>query len=118
MGRDLEARKKKLAPARPEMLFLVILHYKMRKRPAQARARSEPGPKVESQHVPWTVMGRIFSARKTRVFFSTGPKPDTARPVKCSGLVTAAPRPHLLQSHTTTKGGRRPQPQVDATVEI
>jgi hypothetical protein len=30
-----------LARARPEMLFLVVLHYKMRGQPAQARARPE-----------------------------------------------------------------------------
>jgi hypothetical protein len=30
-----------LARARPEMLFLVVLHYKIRGRPAQARARPE-----------------------------------------------------------------------------
>jgi hypothetical protein len=31
-----------LAQARPEMLFLVTLHYKMRGRPAQAWARARP----------------------------------------------------------------------------
>jgi hypothetical protein len=41
VGRDLEAREFFLSRARPEMLFLVVLHYKMRGRLAQARARSE-----------------------------------------------------------------------------
>jgi hypothetical protein len=35
-----------------------------------------------------TVRGRIFSARKTRIFFRPGPNP--ARPVKCSGLVASS----------------------------
>jgi hypothetical protein len=41
VGRDLEARKIFLARARPEMMFLVVLHYKMRGRLAQARAQPE-----------------------------------------------------------------------------
>jgi hypothetical protein len=41
VGRDLEAREIFLARARPEMLFLVVLHYKMRGRPAHAQARPE-----------------------------------------------------------------------------
>jgi hypothetical protein len=51
--RDLEARKKFFARARPEMLFLVVLHYKMRGRPAQARARPEPGSKIEARCAQW-----------------------------------------------------------------
>jgi hypothetical protein len=42
-----------LARAWPEMLFLVVLHYKKRGRPAQARARPEPDPKIEAQRVQW-----------------------------------------------------------------
>jgi hypothetical protein len=42
-----------LARARPEMLFLVVLHYKTHWRPAQARARPEPGPKIEARCVQW-----------------------------------------------------------------
>jgi hypothetical protein len=37
-----------LAQARPEMLFLVVFHYKMRGRPAKARARPEPILKIEA----------------------------------------------------------------------
>jgi hypothetical protein len=42
----LKPAKNFLARARPEMLFLVVLHYKMRGQPAQARARPEPCPKL------------------------------------------------------------------------
>jgi hypothetical protein len=77
--------KKILARAWTEMLFLVILHYKIRGRPAQARARHELSPKTKARCVPWTVMGRIFSARKTW-FFSARPEPNPA--LKCSGLVS------------------------------
>jgi hypothetical protein len=38
VGRDLEAREKILARAQSEMLFLVILNYKIRGRPAQVRS--------------------------------------------------------------------------------
>jgi hypothetical protein len=53
VGRDLEAREFFLARARPKMLFLVVLHYKMRGRPAQARVRPEPGSKIKAQCVQW-----------------------------------------------------------------
>jgi hypothetical protein len=44
MGKDLEGREIFfLARARPEMLFLVVLHYKMRGRPGL-----EPGPKIKA----------------------------------------------------------------------
>jgi hypothetical protein len=52
VGRDLEAHDFFLARAQPEMLFLVTLQYKMRRRPAQARDRPEYGPKTEARHVP------------------------------------------------------------------
>jgi hypothetical protein len=63
------------------MLFLVILHYKMRGRPAQTRVRPEPGPKTEAQYVSWGGHGQDFLNPNNLGFF--GP----ARPVKCSGLV-------------------------------
>jgi hypothetical protein len=66
--------------ARPEMLFLVILHYKMRGRPAQAQDQPEPGPKTEARHVPWDGHRQDFSTQKTWVF--------PARPVECSGPCT------------------------------
>jgi hypothetical protein len=40
MDRDLEAFEFFLARVRPEMLFLVTLHYKIRGRPAGARPRT------------------------------------------------------------------------------
>jgi hypothetical protein len=52
VDRDLEVREFFLARVRPKMLFLVILQYKTRGRPAQARARPEPEPKIEARHVP------------------------------------------------------------------
>jgi hypothetical protein len=79
----LKPAKKFLARARPEILFLVVLHYKMRRRPAQARARPEPDPKIKAQRVQWMVMGSIFSARVTKKF---RPGPNPARPEKCSPL--------------------------------
>jgi hypothetical protein len=42
-----------LARAQPEMLFLVVLHYKIRGWPAQTRARPEPGPKIEARRIQW-----------------------------------------------------------------
>jgi hypothetical protein len=53
-----------LAQARPEMLFLVVLHYKIRGRPAQARARPEPGPKIEARRVKWDGHGQDFFSPK------------------------------------------------------
>jgi hypothetical protein len=77
VGRDLEDRKKKnLARARPKMLFLVVLHYKMRGRPAQARARPEPSP---TRPVGWSWAG-FFRPEITEIVF------DPARPEKCSPL--------------------------------
>jgi hypothetical protein len=70
------------------MLFLVTLHYKMRGRPAQARALPEPGPKTEARHVPWDGQGQDFLGPKNSNFFWPGPNP--ARPVKCSGLVASS----------------------------
>jgi hypothetical protein len=65
VGSDLEAREKFfLAPPQPEMLFSVVLHYKMRGRPAQARARPEPGPKIEARCVKWDGHGKDFFGPK------------------------------------------------------
>jgi hypothetical protein len=60
VGKDLEAREIFFARARPEMMFLVVLHYKMRGRPAQARARPEPDPKIEARCVQWDGHGQDF----------------------------------------------------------
>jgi hypothetical protein len=64
VGRDLEARKIFLARARPEMLFLVVLHYKMCGRPAQAQARPEPSPKIKGRRVQWDGHGQNFFGPK------------------------------------------------------
>jgi hypothetical protein len=51
------------------MLFLVILPYKTRGRPTQARAWPEPDPKTEARHVPWDSHGQDFlDPKKTRIF--------------------------------------------------
>jgi hypothetical protein len=42
------------------MLFLVVLHYKMRGPPAQAWARPEPGLKIEARCVVWDGDGHDF----------------------------------------------------------
>jgi hypothetical protein len=49
--RSTEAREIFFCQARLEMLFLVVLHYKIRGRPVQTRARPEPGPKFEARRV-------------------------------------------------------------------
>jgi hypothetical protein len=67
-----------LARARPEMLFLVVLHYKMRGRPAQVQARPEPGPKIEARCVQWDGHGHDFLARNNKNF-SARPEPSPAR---------------------------------------
>jgi hypothetical protein len=46
------------------MLFLVVLHYKMRGRPAQDRARPEPDPKIEARCVQWDGHGKDFFGPK------------------------------------------------------
>jgi hypothetical protein len=53
------------------MLFLVVLHYKMRGRPAQAPARPEPGPKTEARHISWDRHGQDFLSPKN-LFFRLG----------------------------------------------
>jgi hypothetical protein len=64
--RSWSPRKNFLARVRPEMLFLVVLLYKMRGRPAQARSRPENwGP---TRPVGWSWAG-FFSARNNRNFF-------------------------------------------------
>jgi hypothetical protein len=65
-------------PSRPEMLFLVVLRYKICGRPGQAQARPEPGPKIEALHAHRMVMGRIFLSEITE-FFSARPEPGPAR---------------------------------------
>jgi hypothetical protein len=75
----LKTAKLFFARARPEMLFLVVLHYKMRGRPAQARAE-----KLRPDASNGMVMGRIFSAQSNTIFFRLGP--NSARPEKCSPL--------------------------------
>jgi hypothetical protein len=60
------------------MLFLAILHYKKHGRPAQARARPEPGPENKARSCPWDGRGQDFLSPKTRVF-STRPEPGSAR---------------------------------------
>jgi hypothetical protein len=49
----LQPAKKILAQAQPKMMFLAILHYKMRGQPAQAQARPELGPKIEARYHQW-----------------------------------------------------------------
>jgi hypothetical protein len=62
------------------MLFLVVLHYKMRGRPAQARPRPEPDPKIEARHTQWDGHGQDFSARNNRNFLSPArPDPKNAQ---------------------------------------
>jgi hypothetical protein len=83
VGRDLEAHEFFLAQARPEMLFLVVLHYKIRR-----AARPNPARKARSDASSGMVMGRIFLARNNRNFFQPCLKP--ARPEKCLGLHTSS----------------------------
>jgi hypothetical protein len=65
----LKPAKKHLARARPEMLFLVVLHYKMCGRPAQARA--QPDPKIKARCVQWDGHGQdFFRPEITEIFFS------------------------------------------------
>jgi hypothetical protein len=73
VGGDLEAREIFLARARLEMLFLIVLHYKMCGRPAQARAQPEPGPKIEARYVQWDGHGQDFFGPKKQKFFRPGP---------------------------------------------
>jgi hypothetical protein len=63
------------------MMLLVVLHYKMHGR----RARPDPGPKTEAQHVSWDGHGRDFLNPENLGFFRPGPNPS--RPMKCSGLL-------------------------------
>jgi hypothetical protein len=60
VGTDLAAREKNLDPSWTEMLFLVILHYKLRERPAQAWIRAEPDPKIEVRLAQWEGHGQNF----------------------------------------------------------
>jgi hypothetical protein len=75
VGRDLEAREIFLVRVRPEMLFLVVLHYKIRGWPAQARARPENwGP---TRPVGWSWAG--FFRPEITEFFPAQPEPDPTR---------------------------------------
>jgi hypothetical protein len=56
------------------MLFLVVLHYKIRRRPARARVWPEPGPKLRPDASSGMVTGRIFWPEITE-FFSARPEP-------------------------------------------
>jgi hypothetical protein len=58
------------------MLFLVVLHYKMRGGPP----KPEPGPKINAQPVQWDGHGQEFSSRNNKKTFRPGPNP--ARPEK------------------------------------
>jgi hypothetical protein len=49
VGRDLEAREIFFSPGPARNAVLVVLHYKMRGRPAQARAWPEPDRKIEAR---------------------------------------------------------------------
>jgi hypothetical protein len=70
------------------MLFLVTLHYKMCGRPAQARARPEPGPKTEARHVPWDGHEQDFLGPKNPNFFSAQPEPGLTREMLRSNNIT------------------------------
>jgi hypothetical protein len=50
------------------MLFLVVLHYKMRGQSAKARARPEHGPKIEARRVQWDGHGQDFWPEITEFF--------------------------------------------------
>jgi hypothetical protein len=78
-----------MAKARPEMLFLAILHYKKHGRPTQARVRPEPGPKNEARSCPWDGRGQDFFGLKNPGIFS-------ARPVKRSSINEAIDEDELL----------------------
>jgi hypothetical protein len=58
--RSRSPRKKIVARAWLEMMFLAILHYKMRERPTEAHTWPEPGPKVEVWRAQWDVHGQDF----------------------------------------------------------
>jgi hypothetical protein len=71
--RMLHPRKIFLARARPEVLFLFVLHYKIRGGPP----KPWPGPSLAQKLRPdassGMVMDRIFSGRNNRIFFSPAP---------------------------------------------
>jgi hypothetical protein len=73
--RSWSPRKVFLARAQPEMLFLVVLHYKIRGRPAPSPS---PARKLRPDTSSGMAMGRIFSARNNINFFQ--PDPNPARP--------------------------------------
>jgi hypothetical protein len=86
----LKPAKKILVRARPEMLFLVILHYKIRGRPAQARALPE-------NWGPICPMGRSwagFSRPEKPGFFWAQPEPGPTREMlrsTCAPIVLLEP---------------------------
>jgi hypothetical protein len=71
-------RKKIVARARPEMLFLAILHYKNMGGPPKPGPAPSPTRKTRPAAAHGTGVGKIFSARKTRVF-SARPEPGPSR---------------------------------------
>jgi hypothetical protein len=73
------------ARARHEMLFLVVLHYKMRRRPPKPGPGPSPARELRRDASSGMVMSRIFSTRNNRIFFRPGP--NSARPEKCSPLL-------------------------------
>jgi hypothetical protein len=83
LGSDLATREKILARARPKM-FLAILHYKNMGAPPKPGPGPSPVRKTRPATGHGTGVGRIFSARKSRVFsgparemlmYSSHPKP-------------------------------------------
>jgi hypothetical protein len=86
VGRDLEAREICfLARARPEMLFLVVLHYQCAGGPPKPGPGPSPARKLRPDASSGMVIGRIFSSRNNINFFQPGPNP--ARTEKCPGLI-------------------------------
>jgi hypothetical protein len=86
----LKPAKKFLARARPEMLFLANLQYKICGRPAQARARPELDPKTEARRVQWDDHGQDFLNPK---------KPGFLTQPTC-GMLMSTPLPSTHQPHS------------------
>jgi hypothetical protein len=86
----LKSAKKILARVPPETLFLVILHYKIRGRPARSlspdRARSENWDPMRPMGRSWVG----FSRPEITEIFRPGPNP--ARTAKCWVSTSATPR--------------------------
>jgi hypothetical protein len=84
-----------LARAQPEMLFLVVLHYKCAGGPPKPGPDPSPAQKLRPNASSGMVMGRIFSAWNNIIFFSP------ARPEKCSGLPVTKGGPLVSGGNTT-----------------